>query len=239
VHNKNNNKRVLQIAVIGVFLIVASLAYFFNLEDYLSFDMLKQHRQSLLSFVNLHRILSSVVYVALYITIVTFALPGTFFLSVSAGFLFGWVLGTINVVIGASIGAIFIFLLARFALADMVKAKTGPWLQKIEKKFQEDALSYLLVLRLIPVIPFFIVNLVSAVIGVRLRTYFIATVLGVIPGAYFYVTFGTGLGEIFDLGKKYAGTGVITPGIFLGLCGLAFIAMLPVIYKIKFKKEMS
>lgn len=232
-------KGQLQIAVLAIFILAVLLAYLFNIQQYLSFDMLKQHRHSLLAFVTTHYILSSLIYILLYIVIVTFSLPGAAFMSITGGFLFGLLGGTINVVIGATIGATFLFLLARFVLADLAQAKAGPWLEKMEKGFQENALSYLLVLRLVPLFPFFIVNLAAAVLGVPLRTYIIATFFGIIPGAFVYVSVGTGLGSIFDRGETFTGKGLLTPEIIIALCGLAFLAILPVIYKKIKKKEQS
>jgi uncharacterized membrane protein YdjX (TVP38/TMEM64 family) len=92
---------------------------------------------------------------------------------------------------------------------------------------------------LIPIFPYFVVNLATAVLGVQLRTYIIGTFFGIIPGAFVYVSVGTGLGSIFDRGETFTGKGLLTPEIFLSLCGLAILAMLPVIYKKIIKKEKS
>jgi uncharacterized membrane protein YdjX (TVP38/TMEM64 family) len=233
----NQTKYRLQIIVLAVFILCILLAYLFNLQRYLSFDMLKQHRQSLLQLVSTHYVIASIIYILSYIVIVTFSLPGATFMSITGGFLFGLISGTVYVVVGATIGAIFLFLLARFVIADFAKEKAGPWLQKMEKGFKKNALNYMLVLRLIPLFPFFIVNLAAAVLGIPLRTYMLATFFGIIPGTFVYVSVGTGLGSIFDRGETFTGKGLLTPQIIIALCGLAFLAILPVIYKKIKKKE--
>lgn len=228
-----------QLLVLSFFALMVLLAYLANIQQYFSFEMLKQHRERLLEFIKWHPIIASLIYILIYIIVATFSLPGAAFLSITGGFLFGLLGGTIYVVVGASIGATFLFLLARFVMADTAKEKAGPWLKKMQRGFQKNALNYLLVLRLIPLFPFFVVNLAAAVLGVPLRTYVLATFFGIIPGAFVYVSVGTGLWSIFDRGETFTGKGLLTPEILLALCGLAFLAILPVIYKKITKKEQS
>jgi len=134
-------------------------------------------------------------------------------------------------VVAATIGATILFIAAKTALGDLLRAKAGPFLQKMEAGFREDALSYLLVLRLIPLFPFFIVNLVPAFLGVSLRVFVIATFGGIIPGSFVYATVGAGLGSIFDAGGEFSASGILTPEIITALVGLAVLALLPVAYK--------
>ena len=119
------------------------------------------------------------------------------------------------------------------ALGDALRAKAGPWLKKLEAGFHENALSYLLVLRLIPLFPFFAVNLVPAFLGVRLRTYVIGTALGIIPGSFVFASVGAGLGSLFDttMGGEVELSGALTPEIVTALVGLAALSLLPVAYK--------
>ena len=152
-------------------------------------------------------------------------------MTITGGFLFGQWLGTTYVIFAATIGATILFLAARTALGDVLHAKAGPFLQKMEAGFQENALSYLLVLRLIPAFPFFIVNLVPAFLGVSLRVYVIATFVGIIPGTFVYATVGAGLGSIFDAGGEFSAGSILTPEIITALIGLAILALLPVAYK--------
>jgi len=152
-------------------------------------------------------------------------------MTIAGGFLFGAVLGTAWVVLSATLGATILFVIAKTSLGDLLRAKAGPWLRKMENGFKENALSYLLVLRLIPLFPFFVVNLVPAFLGVPLRTYVIGTLLGIVPGSFVFATVGAGLGSIFDSNEAFTATGILTPEIVTALVGLSLLSLLPVAYK--------
>jgi uncharacterized membrane protein YdjX (TVP38/TMEM64 family) len=139
--------------------------------------------------------------------------------------------GTIYTVIGATIGATVLFLIAKTAIGDILRAKAGPWLQKMEAGFQENALSYLLILRLVPLFPFFVVNLAPAFLGVAVSTYVIGTFIGIIPGTFAYASAGAGLGSIFDAGKELTVDNVLTPEIRIAMVALIGLALIPVVYK--------
>src|SRR5262249_6755980 len=124
-----------------------------------------------------------------------------------------------------------LFLAARTAFRDLLRARAGPWLARLEQGFAENGLSYLLVLRLVPVFPFFVVNLVPAFLGLGLRTYVIGTLLGIIPGTFVYASLGAGLGSIFDSGGQCSLQHVLTPQLVLALLGLGLLAMLPIAYR--------
>lgn len=213
--------------------IVAGIGLFFafDLDRYVTFQALKDHRHELLSFVATHAVLAPLVYMAVYAIATALSLPGGLVLTVTGGFLFGQWFGSLWVVIAATIGATGIFLAARYAFADLLRAKAGPFLNKMEKGFQENALSYLLVLRLVPIFPFFIVNLVPAFLGVPLTTYIGGTFLGIIPGTFVFASVGAGLGSIFDSGGDFTAKGILTPQIVTALIGLAVLSLLPVLYK--------
>jgi len=221
-------QRLLPLAILA-----AGLAAFFlfGLDDYLTFETLREHRAWLLQQVAESTLVTSLIFVAIYIAVVAFSLPGGAVMTITGGFLFGQWLGTTYVIVAATIGATILFLAARTALGDLLRAKAGPFLKKMEAGFQENALNYLLVLRLIPIFPFFIVNLVPAFLGVSLRTYVIATFVGIIPGSFVYATVGAGLGSIFDAGKEFTAASILTPEIITALIGLAILALLPVAYK--------
>lgn len=221
-------RRLLPLAVLGAGL---ALFFLFGLDDYLTFDALREHRAWLLQQVSESTVATSLVFIAIYIAVVAFSLPGGAVMTITGGFLFGQWLGTLYVVFAATIGATILFVAARTALGDLLRAKAGPFLKKMEAGFQEDALSYLLVLRLIPIFPFFVVNLVPAFLGVTLRTYVIATFVGIIPGSFVYATVGAGLGSIFDAGEEFSAASILTPEIITALIGLAILALLPVGYK--------
>jgi uncharacterized membrane protein YdjX (TVP38/TMEM64 family) len=202
-----------------------------GLERYLSIDTLRQHRSVLLAWVETSGPLAVLVFMAVYIITVAFSLPGATILTIAGGFLFGSVWGTVLVIISATLGATVLFSIAKTTLGDVLRAKARAWLPRLEAGFREHALSYLLVLRLVPIFPFFIINLVPAFLGVPLSTFILGTFLGIIPGTFVYATVGAGLGSVFDAGGTFSLRGVLTPQIVTALVGLAVLAMIPVVYK--------
>ncbi len=219
--------RWLPVAVLGL----GAIAVFaFGLDDYLTFESLHENRMLLEGFISDHRVLAPVVFFLVYATVVAFSLPGGAVMTIAGGFLFGNVLGTALVILSATMGAVAIFTAAKTALGESLRAKAGPWLQNFEAGFQKNAFNYLLVLRLIPLFPFFVVNLVPAFLGVGLRTYTIATVIGIIPGSFVYASVGAGLGSIFAVGGEFSPAGILTPEIVTALVGLAILSLLPVAY---------
>lgn len=222
-------RRVLPVAVI-----VAGFAAFFifDLDSYVTFESLKQNREWLLGQVAAHAVLTALAFIALYAVVVAFSLPGATVMTITGGFLFGLWFGTAWNVIGATIGATLLFLAARTALGDILHSKAGPWMQKLEAGFRENALSYLLFMRLVPAFPFFVVNLVPAFLGVQLRTFVLATFFGIIPGGFVYTSVGAGLGSVFDAGEEFSVSGVLTPQIIAAMVGLALLALIPVAVKI-------
>jgi uncharacterized membrane protein YdjX (TVP38/TMEM64 family) len=213
------------------------VAFFaFGLHDYLTFDTLKANRAGLLDWVAARPLLAPLVYVLVYAAVVSFSLPGGAVLTVTGGFLFGTLLGGAYAVTGATIGAVVVFLAARTALGDTLRARAGGAVKRMEEGFREDAFSYLLVLRLVPLFPFFIVNLVPAFLGVSLGVYALATLLGIIPGALVYASVGNGLGAVFDAGDTPDLGILFTAPILLPIVGLCLLALVPVAYK-RLKKK--
>jgi uncharacterized membrane protein YdjX (TVP38/TMEM64 family) len=202
-----------------------------GLHKYLTFDALKAHREDLLDWVAARPVLAPLVYMLVYAVVVACSLPGGAVLTVTGGFLFGTLVGGSYAVIGATIGAIAVFLAARTALGDVLRAKAGGAVRRMEEGFRKDAFSYLLILRLVPLFPFFVVNLVPAFLGVGLGTYSLATALGIIPGALVYASVGNGLGAVFDAGGKPHLGILFTPPILLPIIGLCVLALVPVAYK--------
>lgn len=207
------------------------LAFALGVDDYLSFEALRQNRMMLLDFVAGRPLVAPLLFVVLYAVAVALSLPGALILTLAGGFMFGTLQATVLVVIGATIGACAIFLIARSALGDVLRAKAGPWLGRMEAGFRENAMSYLLVLRLIPLFPFWLVNLVPAFLGVPLRTFALATLVGIIPGSLVYASVGAGLGAVFDQGGTPDLGIILKPEILLPIVGLALLALLPVAYK--------
>ncbi len=220
-------------APVAVLALGATAFFALGLDDYVTIGALREHRTLLGTFVAENAVLAPLLFMVLYAIAVAFSLPGGAVMTITGGFLFGNIVGTVWVVIAAVTGAIAVFLVAKTALGDALRDKAGPWLKKLEAGFHENALSYLLVLRLIPLFPFFVVNLVPAFLGVRLRTYVIGTAVGIIPGSFVFTSVGAGLGSLFDMatGGEIELSGILTPEIVTALVGLAALSLLPVAYK--------
>src|ERR671918_1323974 len=218
VRKRSSLKRLLPLVVL---LVAAVGAFAFGLHDYISFEALRQNRQRLLDFVAAHPLLAPLAFTMIYAGVIALSLPGGAILTMTGGFLFGVVLGVICVLIGATLGATAVFLIAKTALGEPLRARAGPWLRRMEVGFRENAFNYLLVLRLIPLFPFWLVNLVPAFLGVPLGTYVLATSLGIIPGSLVYTSAGSGLGAVFDRGETPDLGIIFEPQIIGPIVGLA------------------
>ena len=166
-----------------------------GLADHLSLVELKARRDQLQGFVALHPALSFGLYILIYIAVVSLSLPGALVMTLSGGFLFGPWLGAAAASSGASMGAAVIFLVCRTAVGDSLRGKAGSTISRIEEGVRRDAFSYILTLRLIPVMPFWLVNLAAGFVNIPLRTFLAATVLGILPGSLVYSGLGAGLGD--------------------------------------------
>jgi uncharacterized membrane protein YdjX (TVP38/TMEM64 family) len=203
----------------------------FDVGQYLSFRTLAENREWLLAEVEEYRLRTVAIFFVVYVLAVAFSVPGASVLTVLGGFLFGTWMATLYVAVAATLGSAAVFLAARTALGDVLRRRVGGTLQRMERGFREDALSYMLVLRLIPIFPFWLVNLVPAFLGVPLRTYTIGTLLGIVPGTFVYASLGNGVGALFDQGKMPDAGIIFSAEILTPLVGLALLALLPVGYK--------
>jgi uncharacterized membrane protein YdjX (TVP38/TMEM64 family) len=196
-----------------------------GLGEMLSLETLRVHRGALVAWVGEHRLLAALAFVAVYAGATAFSVPGAVFLTLSGGFLFGAGLGTLLTVIGATIGATLVFLFARSLFGDNAIDRFGPQARKLADGIRRNAASYLLVLRLVPIFPFFLINLVPAFVGVRLSTYVLTTFFGIIPGTAVFSLSGAGLGEVLDRGGEFSVAGILTPQIVAALVGLAALSL--------------
>ena len=199
--------------------------------EYLSFETISQHYEALIAWRDGNLILAGVVFMLVYVAVVACSIPGAVWLTLVGGFLFGTVGGTAMVVTSATAGALIVFLAARTALGDMLRERASGWLARMEKGFREGQVSYLLILRLVPAVPFFIANLAPAFLGARLWTYAWTTLVGIIPGSVVYVSIGAGLGTQFERGESPDLGVIFEPHVLGPLLGLAALAALPVVLK--------
>jgi uncharacterized membrane protein YdjX (TVP38/TMEM64 family) len=147
-------------------------------------------------------VLSVLAYVAIYVVAAALSLPCGLILTVAGGLLFGWLVGAAAAVVGATLGATLVFLIARCAVGDSFGTSAGPWLARLSEGFRKDALAYMLFLRLVPAFPFWFVNLVPALLGVPLKTFVLGTFLGIVPATLAFASAGAGLDSIVTAAKN-------------------------------------
>ncbi|MCW5746989.1 MAG: TVP38/TMEM64 family protein [Alphaproteobacteria bacterium] len=220
-------RRLAPLAVLAI-----GLALFFatGLHRILTFDMLRAHHADLTAWVADHWVLAALAYMLAYAVLVAFSLPLASLATLLGGLLFGTVLGSTLTVLGATSGAIAVFLAARSAFGDILRARADSFLGRMEAGFRRDAFSYLLFLRLVPVFPFWLVNIAPAVFKVPLRTYALTTFLGIIPGTAVYCSVGAGLGGVLDRSAAPDPGLVFEPQVLLPLLALAALSLVPMLY---------
>ena len=211
---------------IGLILLVLGIAWAAGLPRLLSFEALAANRAALTAFVAARPVLAGAAYLLAYIAVVAFSLPGGAVMTLAGGFLFGPFLGAAAAVVGATVGACLLFLAARHALAEPLARRAGPLLGRVRDGLQREGFWYLLSLRLLPVVPFWLVNLAPALAGMPLAPYAAATFLGIIPGTAVFAGIGAGLGQVFDAGGRPDLSVILSPGILLPLAGLAALSLL-------------
>jgi len=221
--SKKPNAGKIVIALLIAFSIGAF--FYFDLGRFLSLTSLKGNRDLLLAFTEENFAPAVGIFIMAYVLVAGLSLPGAVILTLAGGFLFGAGLATLFINIGATTGATLAFLAARYLLRDTVEQKFEKWLVPFQEGFAKNAFSYLLILRLIPLFPFFVVNLVSGLTRVNTGTYVTATAIGIIPGSFVYAYAGRQLGTIDSL-KEIASPKVMGAFVLLGL-----LALVPVLYK--------
>ncbi|MCG5483324.1 MAG: TVP38/TMEM64 family protein [Sinorhizobium meliloti] len=213
-----------------------ALGYAYGLQDYVSLSALADQHETLAAHVGAHPLRSGLIFFAIYVAAVVFSIPAASVLTVSAGFLFGWLAGAAVAVLAATLGACLLFVAARGAFSDLLRRRAGGFLERFAEGFQANAFFYLLVLRLAPVFPFFVINIAPAFFEVKLRTYAMATLVGIVPGTLAYSWLGCGLGDVIALasesGRELALSDFVTTDVSLALVALAFIAALPLAFRL-------
>ena len=208
-----------------------AIVYFSGAYQYLSFETLKEHHVALKTFVAAHPFSVPLAYMLVYIVATALSIPGALFLSLLGGYLFSQPFSTLYVVFSATCGATIIFFAARTAFGDSLRKKASPFLKKVESGFQQNAASYLLFLRLVPLFPFWFVNIAPAFFGVSLRTFVWTTFVGIIPGAFVFTFAGGGLEEIFESGNEFSIATVFNTQVKIALLLLGILALLPIVVK--------
>ena len=216
------NKKKILLVLIGVGI---AAFYFFDIQQYLSFESLKANRDRLNVVYHENSIIFIAGFIGIYFLTVSLSLPGAAVLTLSAGAIFGSVLGTFLVNIGATLGATAAFLSARFIFRDWVEGKFSDKLETVNSGISSNALSYMLFLRLVPLFPFFLINLVLGLTQVRLSVYFFSTMIGIMPGSFIYANAGSNLAGINSVSD------IASPEVFGALVLLGIFALIPAVYR--------
>ncbi|MEQ8557330.1 MAG: TVP38/TMEM64 family protein [Henriciella sp.] len=214
-----------------VYVIAAGLlaAWAFGVFDYLSLDTLQAHNSTLQAFVAEHLVIAFIVYMLVYAAATAFMLPGSVF-TIAGGLLFGLAGGSVATVIGATAGASILFFAARTSLGKAMNERAGKLVRRLEGGFKEDAIFYMFSLRLLPVVPFNVANVVPALLGAKYREYAFTTALGIVPGVLAYTWIGASLGATFDAGETENLFDVVK-NFIPALAALGIVALLPVAYR--------
>ena len=234
-------------APLAVIVVLIAVVYAMGWHRAVSIETLVRHRATIDTFIQQHYAAALGLFVAIYIVAVALSLPGALVLTVSSGILFGPLVGALASVIGATLGAVVIFLIARSACGEFLVRRAGPLAQRLAEGFREDAFSYLLFLRLVPVFPFFVVNLVPAISGVRLAPFAAATTLGIIPATVAFAFVGAGLDSVIaaqeaaykaclaashaDCRLNFDVKAAVTPQLLAALSALAVVGLIPLLVK--------
>jgi uncharacterized membrane protein YdjX (TVP38/TMEM64 family) len=244
-------RRLMPVAVIVAMI---GLAYALGLNRDISFEMLIRHRAEIDRFIAQHGVAAVAGYIGLYIVVVSLSLPGGAILTVTGGFLFGPLVGSIAACLGALAGATVIFLIARSAAGEFLTRRAGPFVARLAEGFRADAFNYLLFLRLVP-FPFWLVNLAPALFDVRLSTFLAATAIGILPATVTFAVFGAGLGSVIaaqeaqynvclasgrtDCSVDFDLSRVLTPTLLGALAAFGILALVPVFAKRLWRRKRN
>lgn len=235
------------VVIAGLMVLVFAMGW----HKLLSFKTIGLNYDVMKAFIAKNLLAAVALYILAYIAVVSLSLPGGLVMTLTGGLLFGWQLGAPATVVGATIGATIIFLIAKTSFGEGLAAKAGPWIGKLKDGFKENALSYLLFLRLVPAFPFVVVNLAPALLGVPLRTYMIGTFFGMMPGTTAFSIAGAGLGSVVEaqnvaykacLAKNPSAgdalcpytidtSKLVTTELLIAFAALGFVALIPVAVK--------
>jgi uncharacterized membrane protein YdjX (TVP38/TMEM64 family) len=219
-----------KIALVLGGIVCVILFFYFDLQRFLTLESLKANRQTLLEYYAANKLFMVAGFMVLYIVQTALSLPGAAILSLAAGAIFGSIMGTVYANIAATLGATLAFLVTRYLLRDLVQNRFGGKLEGMNRELEQRGFAYLLFLRLVPLFPFFLINLAAGLTRLPLRTFFFATMLGIIPGGFVYVNAGASLAGIDSL------SGIASPRVLGSFALLGLFALIPVLYN-KFKSR--
>jgi uncharacterized membrane protein YdjX (TVP38/TMEM64 family) len=224
-----------RLTLIGAFAALIAAFFAYDLDALISYQGLAENEAALKRAVADNLLVTILAYMAVYITAVAFSLPGALWLSLAGGLMFGTWAGGLIIIFAATIGASGLFVVARYIVGDALRArggsKWGPSLQKFEAAFNRDAWSYMLILRLLPIFPFFIVNLGAALVGVRFPVFLLTTFFGIMPGTFVFASIGNGISVLLQAGQQPDLSVMTDPQILGPLVALALLSLAPVLWR--------
>lgn len=227
-------KKYRKIILLIIFLFIIALLNYTSFFSIININLINTHQNYILNFIENNFYLASLLFILIYIIAVIFSIPGAWLITVSGGYIFGWLIGGFLAVIGATLGACIIFIMAKNLLRNFFSKKIinkKSILIKIENGVKRDAFSYLLFMRLMPIFPFVFVNIVPALLGIRFNIYAVTTFIGIIPGTFVYALLGEGANEIFISGNVSSLETYDSFKIIIGLSGLSILSLLPIVIK--------
>jgi uncharacterized membrane protein YdjX (TVP38/TMEM64 family) len=241
---RHSVRRLLPLAIVAL---ATAVVLGMGWHRHLSFETLVHHHGAIHQFILATQIAAIAGYVAVYVIAVALSLPAGLFMTLAGGMLFGGAIGGLAALVSATTGATILFLIARTAFGEHLARRSGPVVEKVAAGFRADAFSYLLFLRLVPAFPFFLVNLVPALVGVRLGTFIAATFIGIVPGTFAFAFVGQGLDSVIraqgatyhaclaagrsDCHVDFDLKSAVTPELLAALAALGFIALIPMAVK--------
>ncbi|MGF1462580.1 MAG: TVP38/TMEM64 family protein [Maricaulaceae bacterium] len=252
---KKKSSLLTRLAPVAVLVALVGIFFLNGWHNELALERLVVHQANFESFIAENLFVSVGAFIVAYITLTALSIPGASIMTILGGVFFGLWVGTISVLIGATIGATVIFMVVRTALGDALAKKAGGFIKKLEQGFREDELSYMFILRLVPLFPFFVVNIAAGVLGVKLRNYVIASFIGMAPATFVYVSIGNTTKNILQLliesgacndAKKAAEAAGETftevcanplagalaqPSAYVPIIGLIVLSLIPIAYK--------
>ena len=217
---------VLALGLVGFFAL--------GLDKYLTLDLLRENREVLKAWVSDNGALAVLLFIAAYVVVAAFSLPAGTLLSVTGGFLFGSVFGTAWIVIGATTGSTLLFLVAKSTLGEPLRQRFRTQIGRMEEGFRTNAVSYLMLLRLVPLFPFWLVNLAPAFLRVSTATFVVTTLIGIIPGSFVFASIGNGLNALFEAGAQpdLSLLGLVSrPDFYIPIVGLVALSLIPIVYR--------
>jgi uncharacterized membrane protein YdjX (TVP38/TMEM64 family) len=215
----------------ALLVLVIAAAWVLGFGHVFSWSGLARERVALLAWVGAHRFSAPLLFVLVYTASVTLSLPQATLLTVTGGLLFGTALGGALAVVGATIGAVALFMIARSAVGDSMTRRGGAALTRLRQELARDGFSYLLAIRLLPVVPFWLVNLAAALCGIRLSHFVTATLIGVIPATFIFASVGAGLSDVAAAGHAPTAGILLSVSVLGPLAGLAALSLTPVIWR--------